>query len=235
MAQHEAADEHNDSARPVTPVEIAIRAARQRKHAKQRSHAAEDRARAAEDRQAAAQDREQAARERLQDLAERAALERQLALTATDSLTGARTRTAGLSDLDRELDRCRRTGGLLVLTYVDVVGLKTVNDTNGHSAGDELLRRVIQVITAHLRSYDLIIRVGGDEFVCAMPNITMLQARRRFRAIATTLASAPDAAAITTGFAQPTAGENATELIARADNDLLARRRSNPDDPPQPI
>ncbi|MCA1677936.1 MAG: hypothetical protein LC777_02780 [Actinobacteria bacterium] len=54
------------------------------------------------------------------------------------------------------------------------------------------------------------------------------------RAIATALASAPGGAAIRTGFAQPTAGEDATELIARADSDLLAQRRFNHDGSLQP-
>jgi len=164
--------------------------------------AADYRARAAQDRQAAARDREQAARERQRAQADREALAHELAGAETDPLTGTRARAAGLIDLNHELDRCRRTNGLLVVAYVDVDGLKTVNDCAGHGAGDKLLERIVALIGEYLRSYDLIIRLGGDEFLCAMSNMTLVDARRRFSAIAAALAAAPDAAAISTGFAE---------------------------------
>ena len=53
---------------------------------------------------------------------------RQLVAAETDPLTGARTRIAGLVDLDRELDRCRRTGAGLVIALVEVVGLEGADD-----------------------------------------------------------------------------------------------------------
>lgn len=68
------------------------------------------------------------------------------------------------------------------MAYVDAVGLKTLNDTEGHAVGDELLKRVVQLIRTHLRPYDLIIRLGGDEFLCAMSNMSLREARRRFGA-----------------------------------------------------
>ena len=49
-----------------------------------------------------------------------------------------RTRAAVLAELDHELDRCRRNDGVLVVAYADVVGLKAVNDSAGHRAGDAL-------------------------------------------------------------------------------------------------
>src|SRR6202011_6011047 len=107
--------------------------------------------------------REQAARDRLQAQADREALLHQLAIAETDALTGTRTRAAGLAELDHEIDRARRTTSPLVVAYVDVVGLKAVNDTRGHAAGDELLQHVVRAIRGHLRSYDSIVRLGGDE------------------------------------------------------------------------
>lgn len=129
-----------------------------------------------------------------------------------------------MTDLDHELDRSRRTSNLLVVAFVDVVGLKILNDTEGHAAGDEMLRHVVQVIRKHLRSYDLIIRLGGDEFVCAMSNMALPEAHKRFSAIAAALWAAPESGAIRTGFAELTSGETAEELIARADCKLVARR-----------
>ena len=74
-----------------------------------RAAAIESRARAAADREQAARDREQAARDRLQAQIDRDALLEQLAIAETDQLTGTRMRAAGLADLDREIERARRT------------------------------------------------------------------------------------------------------------------------------
>jgi len=227
MAQRDADYEHDD-ARAVTGAEIATRAAEQRKRARDfRSQAAEHRAQAGRDREAAATDREQGARDRLQALADREALARALAITEIDPLTGARTRAAGLADLDHELDRTRRTGGTLVIVYVDAVGLKRLNDSEGHDAGDRLLKRVVALIGEHLRPYDLIVRLAGDEFLCAMSNMALPDARRRFSTIATALASTSEAAALRTGFAELTGNETATELIARADSQLVDSHRGH--------
>jgi diguanylate cyclase (GGDEF)-like protein len=177
----------------------------------------------------AAQDREQAARERLYALVDRELLANQLAVAETDPLTKARTRAAGLADLDRELDRCRRNDGSLVVVYVDVVGLKTLNDRDGHSAGDALLTHVVGRIRAHLRSYDLIVRLGGDEFLCVMSEMTRREARVRFDAIGAGLAAADKPSAISSGFAVLRPGDDAEQLIARADGELIESRRANPD------
>jgi diguanylate cyclase (GGDEF)-like protein len=227
MAQRDVAHAQDLQARSLSGAEIVMRAAEQRRRAAvHRVHAAEQRALADEDRRAAARDREKAARERLRAREDREALARQLAIAALDPLTGARTRAAGLSELDHELDRCRRTSGLLVVAYVDVVGLKTLNDSMGHAAGDELLRCIAALIKEHLRSYDLIIRLGGDEFLCAMSDMTLPGARQRFSAIAAALASTPGPGAIRTGFAELTPDQTATELIVHADIDLINTRRA---------
>jgi diguanylate cyclase (GGDEF)-like protein len=73
-----------------------------------------------------------------------------------------------LVELEHEIDRTRRSNGELVTAFVDVVGLKIVNDTYGHAAGDRLLRNVVTALRKWLRSYDLVIRYGGDEFVCVL-------------------------------------------------------------------
>jgi diguanylate cyclase (GGDEF)-like protein len=218
------AEQQRDGGRAVTGAEIVLRAAEQRRRAAEyRAHAAEHRSQAAADREAAARDREQGARDRQRALADREALARALASTETDPLTEARTRTAGLSDLEHEVDRCRRTGSSLVVAYVDTVGLKRFNDREGHDAGDALLKRVVAAMRQHVRTYDLIIRLGGDEFLCAMSTVTLPEARSRFDAIGSSLAKSSDA--IRTGFAELTATETATELIARADAQLVAVRR----------
>jgi diguanylate cyclase (GGDEF)-like protein len=191
----------------------------------ERRAAAESRARAAADREQAARDREQAARDRRLAQIERDALLQQLAIAETDALTGTRTRAAGLTDLDREIDRALRTTKLLAVAYVDVVGLKAVNDELGHSAGDALLQRAVRTIRAHLRSYDLIVRLGGDEFLCGLPGATIEIARQRFAAVQATLADGPDPCEIKVGFAALEAEDSATRLIERADAELPTTRR----------
>ncbi len=221
MAQADAASEPPGS-RGDFGVEILLRAADQRKRAAEhRVLAAEHRALAADDRRESARDREQAANERLRALADREILAAEIAMAETDELTGARTRAAGLIDLDRELDRCRRTGSTFVIAYIDVVGLKELNDTLGRPAGDELLRDVAELFRAHLRSYDLIVRIGADEFICAIPGMSEVDVRQRFSTIGSALAARPDARGIRAGFATLREDESATQLIARADAELI--------------
>ncbi len=235
MARLDAAYEREDSARVLAGGELVMRAAEQRERAAEyRAESGEYRLLAASDRQTAAEDREAAARDRQRALADREALARQLALTETDMLTGARTRAAGLTDLEHELDRCRRTGSSLVVAYVDVVGLKAVNDTEGHGVGDELLKRAVALIKKHLRSYDLIIRLGGDEFLCAMSNTTLPDARQRFSTIAASVAASAETRAIRTGFAELGAEETAAELIAHADRELTRSHAGHLDSRSQP-
>jgi diguanylate cyclase (GGDEF)-like protein len=223
------------ASRTVTGAEIVERAADRRKHATDlRSEAAEQRGWAARDRRDAARDSEAAARERALALLDRVAFAELLASAETDTLTGARTRAAGLMELDNELDRCSRSNGLLIVAYVDVVGLKAVNDAEGHAAGDDLLARVVALIRGHLRSYDLVVRIGGDEFLFVMSSMTLADARRRFTASVGALAAAHPPAAITVGFAELSPGEAAAELIERADRELIAGRRADRDSRPQP-
>jgi diguanylate cyclase (GGDEF)-like protein len=186
-----------------------------------RAAAAEARDRAAVDRGQAAADRAAAAEDRRRSHEDRDALLRELAASELDSLTGARTRGPGLADLDHEIDRARRTReGLLAVAYVDVVGLKKVNDEQGHSAGDALLQDSVRVIRTHLRSYDAIVRVGGDEFVCVISGAAIPVVRDRFASVQLALAAEDPGGAIKVGVAALDPEESATELIDRADNEM---------------
>ena len=131
----------------------------------------------------------------------------------------------GLEEVSRELERAHRTGGTLVLAFVDVDGLKQVNDNEGHLAGDALLQRVGETIRASVRPYDLIVRYGGDELVCAMPNLSPHEARTRFEKIAAALTAVSPEHSVTFGVAEAERGDGLKELLARADADLLDARR----------
>jgi diguanylate cyclase (GGDEF)-like protein len=175
-----------------------------------RERAAADRARAAADRADAAADRERAARDREQALAD-------LHDAHLDDLTGVQRRGVGSAALQREIDRAQRSDGRLVMAFVDVDGLKSVNDREGHAAGDALLRAVAAAIRSNLRSYDPIVRFGGDEFVCALSESDLDAARRRFERISQILADNAQSGSISFGLAPLRPDDSLEELIARAD------------------
>jgi diguanylate cyclase (GGDEF)-like protein len=205
--------------------ERTLKAARDRQRAADdRARAVRDRARAANDRIRATEERAQAARDRILAAHDRAqaALDREA--SETDELTHVRQRGAGLEQLRREIDRARRAPEELVVTFVDVDGLKRVNDTKGHRAGDALLVAVADSLRARLRSYDLIMRFGGDEFVCALPNTDVKGVRQRFADVSDALAEGPTKGSITVGVAELCDNDSAEDLIQRADDDLLAHR-----------
>ena len=153
-----------------------------------------------------------------------AALERRA--SATDPLTGAWSRGPGLNELEREISRARRGSGRLAVAYVDVNGLKAINDTHGHAAGDALLARVVAALRSNLRPYELIVRVGGDEFICALSDARTEDVRRRFEEISKQLTADQTVAAITVGFAELTESDSAMDLVNRADSDFLSAHRA---------
>ncbi len=180
--------------------------------------AVETRARAASDRRAAAEDRRRAARDREEARLEHEAMAQRLAAAETDPLTGAHARAPGLEDLDREIDRARRTTGRLAIAYVDVIGLKQVNDSRGHGAGDALLQDVVRVLRSELRSYDAIVRIGGDEFVCVMSGASTASARVRFDSIRAH--SLDRGCGIKFGIAELRPEDDVASLVDRADRAL---------------
>jgi diguanylate cyclase (GGDEF)-like protein len=141
---------------------------------------------------------------------------------AVDDLTGALRRATGLAALQREVVRARRheEAGLAV-AFLDVNSLKSINDARGHAAGDHVLREVGAVLRRRLRGYDLIIRWGGDEFVCALPRAGMANATRVFGEIAADF-SRRTGASFTVGIAEWEPQDTADSLIARADDNLYA-------------
>jgi len=88
----------------------------------------------------------------------------------TDPLTACANRRAFERDLARELARCVRAELDLTVVAIDVDGLKAVNDTEGHAAGDRILVDLVQTLRRALRSPDGIYRIGGDEFAVVLPD-----------------------------------------------------------------
>lgn len=136
----------------------------------------------------------------------------------------------GMTALRGEIDRARREKSNLILGFVDVDQLKAINDGTGHAAGDALLVAVANALRAHTRSYEPIVRVGGDEFVCALSNVDLQTAKLRFDEIRAVLADNDGGGTISIGLAQLDASDDLETLIARADAALISSRESSTPD-----
>lgn len=162
------------------------------------------------------------------DLGLPAALKRRaaqlLASAYRDELTGALTRRVGKEYLAEEVQRARRTGSGLAVAFVDVDGLKATNDALGHAAGDALLVAVVKALSAALRSYDRVVRYGGDEFVCVLPAGTETAVAAGVDRAKHLLTAAHPGATFSSGVAALLPGETADALVRRADEALYAAR-----------
>jgi diguanylate cyclase len=112
----------------------------------------------------------------------------------------------------------------LVVAYVDVDGLKEVNDRHGHAAGDALLRAIVTALRSKLRPYDPVVRWGGDEFVCAISDAELEDARGRIDEIRGLPAETHPGASMSVGLAALGQGDTVDALIERADEALLEAR-----------
>ena len=174
----------------------------------------------AADRARAAADRLRAAAERAAAAQERDRLEAELHVAYIDGLTGTFRRELGVLALKLEVHRARRGAGRFVIAFVDVDGLKGVNDRSGHEAGDHVLQTLAATLRANLRSFDPIVRHGGDEFVCGLGGVDLEDAERRFELIDGALRSEVGVG-VTVGLAALAEGETLEQVTARADARLL--------------
>ena len=95
---------------------------------------------------------------------QRTALAAVTAEALVDPLTGVLNRRGFMNAAERELARAQRYGRPFALAYADVRGLKAVNDTQGHLAGDKLIRQATELLEDSARADDVVGRLGGDEF-----------------------------------------------------------------------
>lgn len=114
------------------------------------------------------------------DITERKQTEERLRFLSThDLLTGLYNRNFFEAELER-LQNSRQSA--INIMVADVNGMKETNDTYGHEAGDDLLRRTAQVLKQSFRKEDVIARIGGDEFVVLFAgNISVAEAVRRVK------------------------------------------------------
>ena len=91
-------------------------------------------------------------------------------LAHQDTLINLPNRRGFLRELERLIDRAQRYGHCSAMLFVDLDGLKMINDSFGHRAGDEALIQVAEMLTKGVRRSDVVARIGGDEFAVLLEN-----------------------------------------------------------------
>jgi diguanylate cyclase (GGDEF)-like protein/PAS domain S-box-containing protein len=164
----------------------------------------------------------------LRDITERIHMEEKLKqLSIRDTLTGLYNRTYFESELTRlELERHAPVS----LFVLDVDDMKTVNDHQGHAAGDAILKRVAQVLNTAFRAEDVITRIGGDEFVVILPNTNNVAAEAILKRLRQVLQKHNAAQTdiplnISIGFSTADVNVPLTEAFKNADADMYREKR----------
>lgn len=104
-------------------------------------------------------------------------------LSFTDPMTGILNRRGFKTQLKTILARSRRYGEIGIVGFCDIDNLKQVNDTNGHNAGDELIKCAARAVGKSIRDTDIVGRLGGDEFAIVLVNTSWKNGAQRLRAL----------------------------------------------------
>ncbi|HET6850530.1 MAG TPA: diguanylate cyclase [Gaiellales bacterium] len=146
----------------------------------------------------------------------------------TDQLTGLANRRA----LDNELDRICRSGVDVCLLLLDVDGLKEVNDELGYQQGDHLIAALARSIIEAVAEGTVAARMGGDEFVVILPDVTEKQARRQAKRILRRFRRQPlhrrvgeISGGVSVGVVEGRPGEGPRDLVRRAARSMRGNKR----------
>ena len=144
----------------------------------------------------------------------------------TDSLTGLANRRAFHDDLAKEIDRRNSTGSVFSLMAIDLDGLKAVNDTFGHPAGDAEIIRVGRALRAEVGAAGSVYRTGGDEFMILLPNSRNWHAINLAHRIHDATVSATGTRALSIGVTETRATEHRLVLVRQADLALYEAKQA---------
>jgi diguanylate cyclase (GGDEF)-like protein len=174
-------------------------------------------------------------------VAELAAMRHRLAeleqLADTDTLTPLANRRAFLRRLDHAIRHADRHGTSAALIFIDLDGLKTINDAHGHLAGDAALCHVAAQLKSGLRATDMVARIGGDEFALILDHASDADARMRMDHLVAELARTPFAensieiaVSLSWGLTIISSADSVDEAIARADAAMYAAKAAQRSD-----
>lgn len=152
-------------------------------------------------------------------------------LADTDTLTPLPNRRAFMRRLEAVVQYAARHDTPAAVLYIDLDGLKRINDDHGHHAGDVVLLHLARLLTDSLRATDMVARIGGDEFGLILDHLNEADAAAKAKALSdyvsaqqVEVGAATIAIRVTIGLAMVRAGESVAGLIERADAAMYANR-----------
>jgi diguanylate cyclase (GGDEF)-like protein len=150
-------------------------------------------------------------------------------MAVLDPLTGLHNRRFGLQRLTEEMSRAERYGRTLIILLLDVDGLKQVNDTFGHPAGDQVIKHFAECLLKAIRGSDLAARIGGDEFLVLLPECIEDEVQHvlvRLRGLKIDLDGHTILFTFSVGWSLHNPGDLLEELMKRADAALYVNKRA---------
>ena len=148
-------------------------------------------------------------------------------LAHRDPLVDLPNRRSFLANLDRLIARINRYGGEAALLFVDLDGLKAINDRFGHDAGDKALVEVARLLTASVREADFVARLAGDEFAILLEHSDELGAWQTALRVVEAVDDCPFCVesvclplSVAVGVAVIRQGDTASAVLARADKEM---------------
>lgn len=158
----------------------------------------------------------------LEALESERARERCQQAATTDDMTGLINRRGWNLAIAAEEARASRYGSPTSVVIVDLDGLKEVNDTQGHAAGDDLISRAARALTAAVRSADVVARLGGDEFGILAVECGGAELDRLIKRLCSSLASNDVSASIGKAVRNPKMG--LLHAVSEADRDMYSEK-----------
>ena len=152
-------------------------------------------------------------------------------LAHQDALINLPNRRGFMRELERLVDRVGRYGAKAAMLFVDLDGLKMINDTFGHAAGDEALIQVASLLTSGVRRSDVVARIGGDEFGILLENSDEKRAQETAARLGdlisgTDLVYEGDALPLSVAIGVSVIGaeDSVATIMARADEEMYRRK-----------